>query len=266
MHSTNYVTLFRPCIDIHEGRVKQIVGESLHTKRFGKLMENFVAEYDLAYYIDMYKKLGLQNGHIIMLDRSDVTAMACKEALALHPDSYHVGGGITLENADIWLKAGAKKVIVSSAIFSEKEFQLVKLQELSAIVGKEQLVIDLSAVSQPDGYYASIHGWKTITDFKLTKEQLGLASEYASEFLIHAIDREGKKQGADFTLITLLKECSPIPVAYAGGIASFDEIDKLIRHTEGRMGFTIGSSLDIFGGGISLEKLINHLKKHNSQS
>ena len=73
---------FRPCIDIHNGKVKQIVGSSLADEG-DRAVENFVAGADAAYYAHLYKEAGLRGGHIILLNSRDSAYYEATKAQAL---------------------------------------------------------------------------------------------------------------------------------------------------------------------------------------
>ena len=132
---------FRPCIDIHNGQVKQIVGSSLKdVGSFAK--ENFVAEQDAAYFARLYKNLGIKGGHIILLNKEgteyyEATKAQALSALAAYPGGLQVGGGITAENAGEYLEAGARQVVVTSYVFSDGKVDYERLDRLREAVGKE---------------------------------------------------------------------------------------------------------------------------------
>ena len=114
---------FRPCIDIHNGKVKQIVGGSL-TDVQDQASENFVSEQDASFYAELYKKAGIKGGHVILLNGHDSPYYeSTKEQalLALHTYSggLQIGGGVNPENAGEYLDAGASHVIVTSYVFKD---------------------------------------------------------------------------------------------------------------------------------------------------
>ncbi|MCL2284089.1 MAG: phosphoribosylformimino-5-aminoimidazole carboxamide ribotide isomerase [Fibromonadales bacterium] len=243
------MTRFRPCIDLHGGKVKQIVGSSLSDNE-SELKENFVSEKTAEWYAELYKKDNLKGGHIIMLGpgNEEVAIMALKA----YPNGMQIGGGITKENAKKYLEAGAAAVIVTSCIFPNGKFSIEKLKEISKEAGKEKLVVDLSCRLVASGeWLVAINKWQTLTDFYITKENLEMISEYCFEFLIHAVGVEGKQQGMDLELIEFLGKHSPIPSTYAGGANSLEDFETCNRLSKGRVDLTIGSALDIFGGKVS---------------
>ncbi|KAI0660915.1 Phosphoribosylformimino-5-aminoimidazole carboxamide ribotide isomerase [Cubamyces menziesii] len=256
-------SVFRPCIDLHNGEVKQIVGGTLHEDDSdeSRLKTNFVASHPSPYYAELYKKHGLEGGHVIKLGPGN--DQAAKEALAAWPGHLQVGGGITAENAREWLDAGASKVIVTSYLFPEGKFSLERLKAVCSAVGKDRLVVDVSCRKRGDKWLVAMNKWQTITDMEVCKESLDLLAEYCSEFLIHAADVEGLCQGIDEELVKKLGEWASIPTTYAGGAKSVADLELVDRLSNGKVDLTYGSSLDIFGG--SLVKF-DDLVKYNNQA
>ncbi|GBU23562.1 phosphoribosylformimino-5-aminoimidazole carboxamide ribotide isomerase [Fibrobacteria bacterium R8-3-H12] len=238
---------FRPCIDLHNGQVKQIVGSSL-SQNESELKTNFVSLKPAEWYAELYKQDGLKGGHIIMLGSGNEEAAT--KALKAYPNGMQIGGGINTENAEKYLKAGASAVIVTSYIFPDGNFSLEKLKTISNETGKNKLVVDLSCY----GLRVAINRWQTLTDFYITKENLEMISEYCFEFLVHAAGVEGKQQGMDLELIEFLGKHSPIPATYAGGANSLKDFETCNELSKGRIDLTIGSALDIFGGTISYKE------------
>jgi len=250
------MTRFRPCIDLHNGKVKQIVGSSL-SQNESELKENFVSQKTAEWYAELYKKDGLKGGHVIMLGKGNEEA--AESALKAYPSGLQIGGGINNENAQKYLKTGAAAVIVTSHIFPNGKFSIERLKEISKEVGKEHLVIDLSCYKS-DSWLVAINKWQTITDFCITKENLEMISQYCFEFLVHAAGVEGKQQGMDLELIEFLGEHSPVPATYAGGANSIKDFETCNTLSKGMVDLTIGSALDIFGGKVPYEEC----KKFNS--
>lgn len=237
--------MFRPCIDLHEGKVKQIVGGSLRDDGAG-LRTNFVSERSAEWYADLYRRDGLKGGHVIQLGPGN--DLAARQALAAYPGGLHLGGGVNLDNAVDWLEAGASHVIVTSWVFSGGCIAWDRLQALTQWIGKERLVLDLSCRKREGCYLVVTDRWQ-----KFTAEQVGGAllerlGSHCAEFLVHAADVEGLCQGIDAELVTLLAEASPLPVTYAGGAKSLADLEEVTRLGQGRVDLTIGSALDIFGG------------------
>ncbi|MDR2555808.1 MAG: phosphoribosylformimino-5-aminoimidazole carboxamide ribotide isomerase [Fibromonadaceae bacterium] len=245
------MTKFRPCIDLHNGKVKQIVGSSL-SQNESELKENFVSQKPAEWYANLYRKDGLKGGHIIMLGAGN--EQAALRALEAYPDGMQIGGGITGENAMKYIEAKASAVIVTSYIFPDGKFSLEKLKAISSKVGKEKLVVDLSCYRVSDNWTVAINRWQTITDFCITPENLNMISEYCLEFLVHAAGVEGKQQGMDLELIEFLGEHSPIPATYAGGANSLKDFEVCNKLSKGKIDLTIGSALDIFGGKVPYEE------------
>ena len=240
------MTKFRPCIDLHNGCVKQIVGGSLSKDGVG-LKTNFESDQPASYYAEIYQKDNLQGGHVIKLGAGNDAAALL--ALAAYPDGLQVGGGINLENAAEWLNAGASHVIVTSYLFDlNGVFLPERLDQLVAEVGKERLVIDLSCRAKADGWVVAMNRWQNQTDLLVDAATIGELSDCCSEFLVHAADVEGRCEGIDERLVEFLGSYCPIPVTYAGGARSFKDLAKVDRLSEGKVDLTIGSALDLFGG------------------
>lgn len=245
--------MFRPCIDLHDGKVKQIVGGSLRDTGEG-IVENFVSDKDPAYYAELFAKDGLKGGHVIMLGKGNEGAAL--EAIAAYPNALQVGGGINPENAELYLSKGASHVIVTSYIFSEGKLDLNKLDKLVKAVSKDKLVIDISCRKKQEDYYVVTDRWQTFTDFKVTPENIKLLESYCDELLVHGVDVEGKQQGIDIELIELLADNTSIPTTYAGGIRSLEDIKTINQIGKGRINYTVGSALTIFGGKLSYEMVV----------
>ena len=247
---------FRPCIDIHNGNVKQIVGGSLSDKN-NYAVDNFVSEYDGAYYGNLYKSYELTGGHIIILnpvgsDFYNADLEQAYSALSAFEGGLQIGGGINDENAAQFLEKGASHVIVTSFVFKNGVVNFDNLNRLVKSVGKSRLVLDLSCRKRDGKYYVVTDRWQKFTDTALSEQTLDLLSRSCAEFLIHAADAEGKSNGIEEGAAKIAA-LSPIPCTYAGGISSFNDVDKLRDISGGRLDFTIGSALDIFGGGMSFE-------------
>jgi len=240
-------SMFRPCIDLHQGQVKQIVGGTLKDSGPGP-DTNFVASHGADHFAAMYRKDNLTGGHVIKLGPGNDEA--AKAALKAWPDGLHVGGGINASNAQEWLGHGAEKLIVTSWLFSDAVFSEERCRQLAALVGKDRLVFDLSCRRRrdKDGWFVAINRWQDTTDLEVSKETLARLSDYCSEFLIHAADVEGLCKGIDEDLVARLGEWSPIPCTYAGGGRDISDLALVDRLSKGRVGLTFGSALDLFGG------------------
>ena len=251
---------FRPCIDIHNGKVKQIVGSSLKDEG-NEATENFVSQCDASYFANLYKKENLKGAHVIMLNAKDSEYYEATKAQALlavrtYPGALQVGGGITAENAKEYIENGADKVIVTSYVFKNGEIQYDNLEKLIASVGKEHIVLDLSCRKKEGKYYIVTDRWQKFTNVEVTQEVLDELSAYCSEFLIHAVDVEGKQQGIDTELIAYLGEWDGIPITYAGGIHTYEDIETIANLGKGKIHVTVGSALDLFGGSLEFDKLV----------
>lgn len=247
-------SLFRPCIDLHEGVVKQIVGGTL-TDTDSTLKTNFVATHSPAHFASLYRQHKLTGGHVIKLGpRNDEAATA---AVSAWPQGLHVGGGINGDNASEWLQKGAEKVIVTSYLFPQCKFSLERLQDLNAQVGKQRLVVDVSCRKKGDRWIVAMNRWQDMTDMEVNKQSLDLLAEHCSEFLIHAADVEGLCQGIDQELVEKLGEWVTIPTTYAGGARHIGDLELVDRLSHGKVDLTFGSALDIFGGtGVTLDELV----------
>ncbi len=251
---------FRPCIDIHNGKIKQIVGGSL-CDAGNKAKENFVAEQDGAYYANFYKKDGLKGGHIILLNAVDseyyeATKNQALLALSTYPGGFQIGGGITDQNAEFYLNHGASHVIVTSFVFKNGVVNYENLKRIYRVTGKERLVLDLSCRKKEGDYYIVTDRWQKFTDEKITLELLEQLSSYCSEFLIHAVDVEGKANGIEKPLVQMLGNWGKIPITYAGGVGSFEDLKMLRTLGKNHLDVTIGSALDLFGGRMSYQSVL----------
>lgn len=253
---------FRPCIDIHNGQVKQIVGGSL-LDQGDQAVENFAATQEADYFADMYKKDGLTGGHVILLNPASSeyyakTKEQALKALRAYPEGLQIGGGITAENAAEYIEAGASHVIVTSYVFKNGEIQWENLEKLCAAVGKEHVVLDLSCRKKDDKYYIVTDRWQTFTNVVLDEAILEKLSGCCDEFLVHGVDVEGKASGIESELIEILSKETKIPVTYAGGISSLEDLEKIREIGKGKIDFTIGSALDLFGGKVPYQTIRNY--------
>lgn len=254
---------FRPCIDIHNGAVKQIVGGSLMDAQ-DTASENFVSTQDAAFYAALYCDRGIAGGHVILLNPSsspyyEETKRQALAALKAYPGGLQAGGGITPENAAEFLDAGASHVIVTSYVFKDGIIEKDKLCKLVKAVGKEHLVLDLSVRLREGRYYIVTDRWQKYTSVELTEQTLDGLAESCDEFLIHAVDVEGKAGGIEEPVAALLGDWGKRPVTYAGGVHCFDDLDRLRELGKDRVDVTIGSALDIFGGQMEFEEVLRYL-------
>ncbi len=255
---------FRPCIDIHDGKVKQIVGGSLKDeigdKVLGSADENYVSENDAAYYATLYREKGLCGGHVIILNSTASGYYAESKAQALsalgaYPGGLMVGGGITPDNANEFIDAGASHVIVTSYVFHEGRVDRDRLRKICGVVGRERLCLDLSCRRRGEEYIIVTDRWQHFTEERLDAEMLERLSEYASEYLIHAVDVEGRQKSIEKDVVPILCS-SPVPVTYAGGVGSIGDIAELREAGCGKIDVTVGSALTIFGGSIEIEEIL----------
>ena len=235
--------MFRPCIDLHEGKVKQIVGGTLGD---AGLRTNFVSEKSAAWFAELYQRDALTGGHVIMLGSGNESA--ARNALAAFPGGMHLGGGVNTQNASDWLEAGASHVIVTSWVFRAGRVDWERLGELVKTIGKDRLVLDLSCRKRGEDYFVVTDRWQKFTELVVNAETLKRFSDYCAEFLIHAVDVEGLCLGIDRELVAKLGRWSPIPMTYAGGANSLADLAAVTQLGQGKVDLTIGSALDIFGG------------------
>lgn len=255
---------YRPCIDIHNGKVKQIVGSSLEDD--GDIAsENFVSKRDADFFAEFYAKDGLKGGHVIMLNKQgspyyETTKQQALLALRSYPGGLQVGGGINSDNAMEFIKAGATHVIVTSYVFSDGVVNYDNLKKLVDTVGKERIVLDVSCRKKDDDYYIVTDRWQNFTKERITEELLDDLSAYCDEFLVHAADVEGKCQGIEEDLVRLLGNWGKIPMTYAGGISDYQDIADIKEIGQGNLNITIGSALDLFGGPLNYETVLSYVQ------
>lgn len=251
---------FRPCIDIHNGKVKQIVGGSLKDQN-NQAAENFVSEQTADFFADLYRGRGLYGGHVILLNPEgseyyQQTKQQALSALSAFPGGLQAGGGMNPYNAEEFLKAGASHVIVTSYVFKDGQLHKDRLRQMCRAVSKEKLVLDLSCRKKDKDYYIVTDRWQNYTSVPLNKETIEELSDFCDEFLIHAVDVEGKADGIEEELVALLgRECQ-IKATYAGGVHNFEDLEKLKVLGQGRIDVTIGSALDLFGGQMALDEVL----------
>lgn len=254
---------FRLCIDIHNGKVKQIVGGSL--KDAGDTArENFVAVQDASFYAALYRDRGLKGGHVILLNGSgspyyEATREQAFLALKTYPGGLQLGGGVCPENAGEYLDAGASHVIVTSYVFKDGRISWENLEKIERAAGREHLVLDLSCRKKDGRYYVVTDRWQRFTEVPVTVELLEKLGEHCDEFLVHGVDVEGKAGGIETELAGLLARYTLRPVTYAGGVGTVEDLELLRRYGENRLDVTVGSALDIFGGTLPFEELADLL-------
>lgn len=253
----------RPCIDIHDGRVKQIVGGTL---RDDGARTNFVSERGAAYYAGIYRGKNLSGGHVILLNpaadaaRYEADRLEALAALHAYPFGLQIGGGITAENAESFLAEGASHVIVTSYVFRDGRLETERLRRMVCAVGRKRLVLDLSCRRQENGTYVVVTDrWQKRTSLVIRKEVLDFLADYCDEFLIHAADAEGRRSGIQEELVELLGEWQQenrFPITYAGGVHAYEDLAVIRKLSGGFMDVTVGSALDLFGGDLSLDELV----------
>ena len=257
---------FRPCIDIHNGKVKQIVGDTISDlgKADGKPIENFVADKNAAYYANIYKNDGLKGGHIINLNMKgtkeyDTSKEEALEALRAYPGGMQYGGGVDDKNAREFISAGASHIIVTSYVFNDGRVDYDALKLISETVGREHLVLDLSCTRVDDRFFIVTDRWQKISKEVITYNFLDRLAYYCDEFLIHAADVEGRQNGIDRDLVGFLARYKKVPITYAGGVSDYGDIELISYLSDNNMDFTVGSCLDLFGGELSYEKIVKRI-------
>ena len=252
--------MFRPCIDLHEGKVKQIVGGTLGE---AGLRTNFVSEKPAAWFAELYKRDGLVGGHVIQLGSGNETR--ARAALAAFPGGLHIGGGVNAQNARGWLDAGASHVIITSWVFREGRVDWVRIDELVKAVGRSRLVLDLSCRKRGEDYFVVTDSWQKFTELAITPENLQKLAGICAEFLVHAVDVEGLCRGIDRELVEKLGRWTPIPMTYAGGANSLADLEDVTKLGQGKVDLTIGSALDIFGGrGVKYEDCVKFNRRRSA--
>ncbi len=255
----------RPCIDIHNGKVKQIVGGSLNDSK-KSAVENYVSEYGADYFAAIYRSDGLRGGHIILLNpvgtpEYEADLEQAGKALSVFPGGMQIGGGITAESASLFLEMGASHVIVTSYVFRNGMIDQKRLDKLTAEAGAEHIVLDLSCRRKGNEYYIVTDRWQKFTNVPVNASTLRELSANCSEYLIHAVDSEGKKAGIDEDLVRLLSEFNGCPVTYAGGVGSLQDLERLDRVSRGRLDVTVGSALDLFGGSLPYREAVQFCRE-----
>lgn len=259
---------FRPCIDIHNGQVKQIVGSSLEDQD-DQARENFVAVKDARYYAQLYRENGLKGGHIVLLNPAsspyyEADRTQALLALAAYPGGLQIGGGVDADNAAAYIEAGASHVIVTSYVFQDGRINMEHLDKICMAVGKQHLVLDLSCRMKDGCYYIVTDRWQMFTEEKVDDSTLDMLTDYCDEFLIHAVDVEGKRQGIEQRLVRQLGEWCGSPgrkvITYAGGVHSYEDIDLLRGLGSGKINVTVGSALDIFGGELVFDEVLRRIR------
>ena len=254
--------MFRPCIDLHEGKVKQIVGGTLGE---AGPRTNFVSDRPAAWFAELYKRDGLAGGHVIMLGPGNETEALA--ALAAFPGGLQIGGGINSENARGWLDAGASHIIVTSWVFREGRVDWQRLDELVKTAGRNRLVLDLSCRKRGENYFVVTDRWQKFTELAISRNALQKLAKSCAEFLVHAVDVEGLCRGIDRELVEKLGEWTTVPTTYAGGANSLSDLEEVARLGQGRIDLTIGSALDIFGGnGVRYADLLKFNRRRTKKS
>jgi phosphoribosylformimino-5-aminoimidazole carboxamide ribotide isomerase len=244
---------FRPCIDLRNGKVVQIVGGTLKDSDDSPVT-NFETERSPAEYARMYQADRLAGGHVIALGPGNHDAAL--QALRAFPGGLQVGGGIRPDNARDYLDAGASHVIVTSYVFRDGRLDAERMERMVDTVGRARLVLDLSCRKRGEDYWVVTDRWQRFSETAITPEMLAQLAASCDEFLVHGVDVEGLRLGVDAALVELLGAHSPIPVTYAGGARSLADLELVKQHGRGRVDLSIGSALDIFGGDLPYQAVV----------
>ena len=107
-----------------------------------------------------------------------------------------------------------------------------------------------------DGFCIVTDRWQKVTEEKITVQLLDTLFSYCGEFLVHAVDMEGRAGGIEEDLVKLLGNWGKCPVTYAGGVHTYEDLEILRKLGRNRLNVTIGSMLDLFGGNLSWKKIL----------
>ena len=258
---------FRPCIDIHDGKVKQIIGGTL-TEGTSEVTENYVSENDGAHFARLYRDRGLKGGHVIVLNNPaqpsyEASVEQAVGALREYPGGLQIGGGVNPDNAGRYLEAGASHVIVTSYVFRDGLIDRDALNRMIRTVGRERLVLDLSVRHRGDRYLIVTDRWQKFTEVELNHATLDELADCCDEFLIHGVDVEGRSNGIEAELVGMLGAWNKRPVTYAGGIHSYDDIYLIGALGGGHVNVTVGSALNMFGGPLDLDQVLEYCSEQS---
>lgn len=245
---------FRPCIDLKDGRVVQIVGGTLSDADTSAVQTNFSTDRSPAEFAALYQRDGLTGGHVIALGPGNT--QAARSALSAYPGGLQMGGGVNLDNACDYLDAGASHVIVTSYVFRGGQIDQARLDALVGRIGASRLVLDLSCRQRDGQYWIVTDRWQTFTDVPVTPQTLARLGNQCDEFLVHGVDVEGHQAGIEEDLVALLGAHSPVPATYAGGARNFSDLERVCDLGQSRVHLTIGSALDIFGGALPYSEVV----------
>lgn len=252
---------FRPCIDLKNGKVVQIVGGTLSDSSDASLETNFESSMAPVDFARMYKSDGLTGGHVIALGPGNKEAAL--SALSAYPNGLQYGGGVNLENASEFLEAGAAQVIVTSYVFRDGKIDFDRLEGLVSEIGKDRLVLDLSCRARDGQYWVVTDRWQNYTDTCVDASTIAELGNYCCEFLVHGVDVEGRMNGIEEDLVRMLGASCEIPMTYAGGARSLEDLERVELLGGGKVDLTIGSALDVFGGKVAYADVIAWHRSRN---
>jgi phosphoribosylformimino-5-aminoimidazole carboxamide ribotide isomerase len=201
-----------PSIDLMGGKIVQLVqGEkkALEYDNFEPWIERF-SKYPLVQLIDL--DAAMRKG----TNRCLISQFASRLPV-------QVGGGIhDVNSATEVLNAGAKKVIIGSALIRDGQANAEFAQDAAQRIGSEKLVFAIDS----RGGKVSIRGWTEGTPLTPLQaiEQL---DPYCSGFLYTHIDNEGLMKGIPFDVVRELRDATKKKLIVAGGIRSTDEVRQL---------------------------------------
>jgi phosphoribosylformimino-5-aminoimidazole carboxamide ribotide isomerase len=244
--------------------VVQIVGGSLRNGDAQSAVTNFETDRSPMAYAQMYKTDNVPGGHVIALGPGNHAAAL--SALRAFPGGLQMGGGITPTNAKAYLEAGASHVIVTSYVFQHGQMDMTRLEALVTALGKQRLVLDLSCRGRQGEFWVVTNQWQRFTEVRVTRETLERLAAYCDEFLVHGVDVDGKRLGIEAVLVERLGAWSPLPVTYAGGAKTLEDLEQVKALGKGRVDLTIGSALDIFGGEVSYRDVIAWQRRQEQEA
>lgn len=206
-----------PSIDLMDGKAVQLVQ--------GKRERKKIEVVDVMGLAERLSRLGEIS--VIDLDAAFATGnnqqIICEIAAKY---AVRVGGGIrSIAQAQMYLSAGAKRVIIGSNAFADGVINEPFLADLCKAVGRESIIIALDSV----GSSIVIKGWTESVHLD-AKDVIRALEPFCVEFLYTQVDREGLMGGTDIERVMELKRLTKNAVSAAGGISSMAEINELASY------------------------------------